>query len=223
MEHRDVPKHIEELVVNIGGMNPFGKPMFRVVWGGTAIDMIYGQMAGGTKGQHQKLRYNGVPAWFIEIWKPADMFGTPEEWYEKSYDLETGLHVCGDYPFQGDYCPCLKLYKKEERNGQPYLDILPLTSAVIETFVPLIQRAKLLTIEERKRINAAKDEKEKQDRLKQGHDAYVNASPAFGGVAGTYESNREAWTKKYEFPISAQQIKAEMGTGHRQLKLRDRE
>jgi hypothetical protein len=185
-------------------------------------------MDGGTTGQHEVLRYHGVPAWHIEIWKPAEMFGTPEEWYEKSYDPITGLHICGDYPFQGDYCPCLKLYRQEVRDGKPYLDILPLTEPVISTFIPLILKAKEITLAERKRINEAKAEKEKQDRLKKGHDAYVDASPAFGGVAGTYESNRESWTRKYDFPISAEEIKRRMGTGHQQfdfkkLNLRDRE
>lgn len=206
-QHKECPEVYAEFLARLGGLNPFGKPMFRLVWGESAVDTIWGQMEGGSCGQHQKLRYGGIPRWHLEMWKPAEMFGTPEDWYAGSYNTITGLHVCGDYPFQGDYTPHTRLSFLNFR--------------ALEDLIPKIEEARGITFAQRKQIIKDRDEAEKQARLKKGHDAYLDATPAFGGAAGTHESNHEAWMQKISekqkgFKISYQQITRQMGTGHQQ-------
>lgn len=202
-QSKECPDFFAKFLLRVGGRNPYGQPNFRLVWGPSTTTTIWGQMEGGSCGQHVQLKYGPAPLWHLEMWKPPEMFGTPEEWYEKSYDSITGYHVCGDYPFHGDYAHHSKLNNLNYR--------------ILEELIPKIQQARGVTFYQRKMIIKARMEAEEKERLRIGKDAYLDASPAFGGVAGTYESNREAWTRKYEFPISAQQVKERMGTGHSQF------
>lgn len=197
-QSKKCPQEYADFLRRIGGLNPFGKPMYRVVWGGSATETIWGQMEGGSCGQHVKLRYSGIQRWIVEMWKAPEMFGTPEEWYEKSYDPITNLHVCGDYPFQGDYTHHTTLYDLNYR--------------YLEELIPKIEAARGTTLSQRKKLIQDKMESEKKERIRIGTDAYLDATPAFGGVAGTHESNHEAWMqriheKQQGMKLSAEQLK----------------
>lgn len=203
-QSKECPEQFADFLRRIGGDNPFGKPNFRLVWGPSTTKTIWGQMEGGRCGQHIELRYGHDPIWHLEFWKPSEMCGlSPEEWYEKSYDPVSGLHVCGDYPFHGYYTHNRRLNHLNYR--------------ILEELIPKIQAARTMTFYQRRKLIEAEMEAEKKERLRVAHDAYVNASPAFGGVAGTYESNRERLLERLKFPISAQEIKRWLGTGHKQI------
>jgi hypothetical protein len=201
----------------IGGTNPFGKPMFRLVWGGTATRIAFGQTDFGTKGQHEYLKYHGIPAYFLEFWNPPEKYGTPEKWYRDSWDPISNMHTAGDYPFFGDYERVAQFYSKERINGKMEIVPIQVTFQALDDLVALVFKAREITIVERQRQLLAEVEAEKKESARIAHDAYTNASPAFGGVAGTYESNREKLLERLKFPISAEQIKEHMGTGHRQV------
>lgn len=181
-ESKTCPPEYAAFLERVGGRNPFGEPNFRVVWGESATNTIWGQMEGGSCGQHVKLRYGGIPRWNLEMWKPAKLFGTPEEWYEKSHDPVSGYHICGDYPFRGAYSHHTRLHA--------------LNFAILEELIPKINKARGMTFLQRKAIIEAEMEAERKERERIGRDAYLNATPAFGGVAGTYESNHEAWMQR---------------------------
>jgi hypothetical protein len=207
---KECPKLYADFLRRIGGINPYGKPNFRLVWGESATDVIWGQKENGSAGQHVKLRYNNIPRWHLEMWKPAELFGSPETWYAESFDPITGLHVCGDFPFEGDYTHHTRLHDLNFR--------------ILEELIPKIHEARNMTIEQRKKIINERLEAEKLERLNRGRDAYLDATPAFGGAASSIESNHEAWMQKIAekqagFNVSAQQIKQRMGTGHQQVRL----
>lgn len=221
-ENRKCPQQYADFLVRIGGLNPYGSPNFRFVWGDSATKTIYGQMYGGSKGQHIRLRYHGIPAWHFEEWKPADYFGDPESWYEKTYDYETGLHTMGDYPFRGDYICRVPLYTKRFEKGKLIIDEFPLTYELCELLVPAMWQARGMTAWERKIVIEAEREKERADADKQVMDAYLNAAPAFGGNDFSGSVNRERMLEKiraHKFPISAEEIKAKLGAGHNQVRI----
>jgi len=202
-QSKECPRLFTEFLVRYGGKNPYGIPNFRLVWGPSATRTIWGQMEGGSRGQHIVLAYGDAPLWHLEMWKPPELFGSPEQWYAESYNPETGLHLCGDYPFQGDYS------HHSKHNNLNY--------RILEKLLPEIYKARGITFEQRKRIIRDRELAAKKERLRIAHDAYLNAAPAFGGVAGTYESNREKLLERLRFPVSAQEIKRWLGTGHKQI------
>lgn len=227
------PEYVEHLN-SIGGLNRFGEPNFILVWGQTRTWRIYGQKEGGGKGQHTVLQFGGIPAWHIMAWKPPEAFGTPALWYALSWDPETRTHGLGDYPWRGDYVPCkFNLYVKRieggglsygpggqvvDRPGRLIIDAMPLNHYILDLVIPNV--IKELDITESQRIIAGRKRREAEQRQasQQAYDAYCDAAPAFGGVAGTYESNRNAQEDRIRRGKSAEEMKRRLGTGHQQIR-----
>lgn len=122
----ETPRRYREFITRVGGQNPFGKPLWRVVLAqlvrrrangdlhalpGGEIS-IFGRDKDGrvqfekpedhvSSGVHDIPRYN-VEGWIAERWFPAATWGTPEEW--ASHRNSEGERLIHDpYPAQGDY------------------------------------------------------------------------------------------------------------------------
>jgi hypothetical protein len=196
-QSKTCPENYAKFLERVGGMNPYGEPNFLLQWGPSTTEFIWGQMDGGSCGQHVKLKYGPDPIWHLSMWKPPEMCGlSPEEWYRQSYDPVSGLHCCGDYPFRGYYSHNRRLNQLNYR--------------ILEELIPKIDAARGMTFEQRKRQILAEMEAEKRESRRIIADAYRNATPAFGGVAGTYESNRERWTRKYQHKMTAAEAMARL-------------
>lgn len=114
------PKWIKDRIASVGGMNPYGKPNFRVVWGGvrthlvggmftkpitTKDEMVIGQsvtVVTRVAEMRTLLKYHSG-RWHLERWLGPDKYGTAEDWYTQTWDEEAKLHSQGDYPHEGDY------------------------------------------------------------------------------------------------------------------------
>jgi len=100
-----------------GGLNLFGEPNFRCVWGWNRLDFI-----GGTwedRDEHGVLlrevtefrrepKYFPANRWHIERWMPPETYGTPKMWYGGTLGAELG-----PYPSRGDYEHCFTLETPE--------------------------------------------------------------------------------------------------------------
>lgn len=193
----------------IGGTNPYNQPMFRLVWGGDATNVVFGQTPTGKKGQHEYLRYHGIQAWFLEFWKAPDQ--SPESFYLQTWDPISQMHTLGDYPAFGEYVKIAQFYTKERINGKLEIVPQPVTLQLLDDLVALVNRSKGLTEVDRKKMMLADMEAERNAANQLAHDAYVSAAPAFGGIAGTYESNREKTLERlgqqpYQKPLTADQV-----------------
>ena len=123
----DAPKATQAAIARIGGNNPYGKPMWRVVLaqncivkrGGIQRELDNGEQSivtvgpGGrvieskvhssvTSGVLEVPRYNCADGWIVEKWFPASTWGTPDQWRsEKSAD---GMRILQEeYPAEGRY------------------------------------------------------------------------------------------------------------------------
>jgi len=223
-ERKHAPREYQEHLNAIGGMNRFGEPNFRIVWGETPIDVVQGVDANGKKGAHVILKHGGIPAWFIEVWKPPECFGTPEFWYAYTWDWEVDRPTLGDYPWRGMYMPApFNLYVKKIENRVLRFDAMPLNHYILDLLIPNVMKAADETFTQRKAAIHNRMQAEKQEAAKKSMDAYLAAAPAFGGVAGTYESNREAWAariaeKQAGMNVSRDDIVKRLGLGHRQIR-----
>ena len=238
-ERRKPPREYEQHLTDIGGLNRFGEPNFIIVWGQTQTQTIYGDMAGVGRGQHVILQFGGVPAWHIMEWKPPETFGTPQMWYTLTWDVESDKHALGEYPWRGLYVPCsFNLYVRKvigggveydrktgqviEKPSRLEVDAMPLAHWVLDLLIPNVRKARELTHFQKKLAIEMRMEAEKKERLRLGYDAYLNAQPAFGGEAGTYESNREAWMQRLRekaagMKLSGEDVRKVLGTGHTQI------
>lgn len=233
-ERRIPPLEYEEHLGRLGGYNRFGEPNFKLAWGQTHTDVIYGQMHDSYRGRHTTLMFHNVPAWHLLEWKPPETFGTPEMWYGLTWNSDDLLHVLGDYPRRGFYLPCpFNLYVKRIIAGTPYtdpqtgdsyirgerleIDAMPLAYWVLDLLIPNIIKEREKTYMQKQFAVRCQLEKERQDWRKKVEAAYKNAAPAFGGADFDKSVNRERMLARIaamKFPVSAEQAARRLGRGH---------
>lgn len=222
-ERRECPPEYQEHVDAIGGLNRFGESNFRIVWGQNETETIRGTDAFGSTGAHITWKHGGVPAWFIDVWKPPECFGTPELWYSLGWDWEIDESILGEFPWRGLYLPAnFNLFVRRFDRDEMIIDAMPMNHFIIDLIIPNLLKEQEITYQQKKAAIQNRMTAEKRQSEKQAMDAYLDAQPAFGGVAGTYESNREAWMrriieKQAGMKLSAEDVKKWMGTGHRQV------
>jgi hypothetical protein len=224
MEHRDPAPEYVEHINRIGGFNRFGAPNFKVLWGQNETDVVYGTDEQGRRGRHIILKHGGVPAWFIDCWKPPECFGSPEFWYSTTWDWDLDAPGIGEYPWQGLYMPApFNLFVKRVENNMLTFDAMPLTHWLIDLLIPNLMKEQESTFLQRKTAIENRMLAERQRAAKIAFDAYMDAAPAFGGRAGTHESNHERWMQRIRekqggMKVSRDEIVSQMGLTHRQIR-----
>lgn len=131
IEKREIPAWVQHILTRKGGLNPYGEPVFRVIWGGNRyykVGGIFKTVIEVTDSDGKKvgvvtqrpemrtmLKYH-PHRYHLERWLGPEFYGTSEEWYRNSWDEECQMHVMGAYPEKGDYehvfylgqCPHMK-------------------------------------------------------------------------------------------------------------------
>ena len=150
-ERRLTPPEYQEHLNQIGGLNRLGDPNFRIVWGQTPIETVYGVNVDGKKGAHIKYVHDGIPAWFVEVWKPPECFGTAELWYAITWDWEVDKPTLGEYPWRGVYMPAsFNLYVKKIVDGVLTFDAMPLNHYILDLLIPNLIKSQDETLEQKK-------------------------------------------------------------------------
>lgn len=119
-----VPSDVKEFLRVYGGVNPYGKPLFRLI---VASDRLVKEAGvyrdwdknlavaerGGLPGTHNKptrvvtemrevCKYPHMEGWILEKWFPASTYGTRDTW--EGFVAVDGFTPClGPYPAEGDY------------------------------------------------------------------------------------------------------------------------
>jgi len=224
MERRECPREYQEHINAIGGMNRFGGPNFKCVWGQNEIMLAYGADANGKIGQHVILKHGGVPAWFIDCWKPPECYGTPELWYALTWNWEADLPQIGEYPWRGAYeLAPFNLFVRTFDRDVMKIDAMPLTHWLIDLIIPNLLKDLETTWTQRKAAIRNRLEMQRQRANQLAMEAYLDAGLAFGGRAGTHESNHERWQQRIQekqagMKVSRDEIVSQMGLGHRQIR-----
>lgn len=142
-ETHEAPAAIEERVTRAGGTNRYGEANFRVVWGGSRLAWIGGKWAdcdahGNKTRETIELRrvpkYLPVDRWHIERWMPPESYGSPEDWFAQTTEVEDGIRVAalGPYPSRGEYEHCHTL---QNAAGE----FMPLTAAACDWIVRAVE------------------------------------------------------------------------------------
>jgi hypothetical protein len=145
-ETHQAPESVEERVARAGGWNRYGEPNFRVVWGGARLTWIGGRWtdrdaSGNVIRETVELRrapkYLPYNRWHIERWMPPESYGSPEEWYAQTMEVEDGICIAalGPYPSRGEYEHCFTL---ESTAGE----FIPLSAAACDWIVRAVEWAR---------------------------------------------------------------------------------
>jgi hypothetical protein len=85
------------------GLNPYGQPNFRVVWGPSRQKLIGGFWEDNGHHEYRRtVKYSLDPKWVLERWRPASIYGDPKTW-ETQTTTPDGFFGIGPFPAHGEY------------------------------------------------------------------------------------------------------------------------
>ncbi len=186
-ETHDAPSAIQERIARAGGVNRFGEPNFRVVWGGARLAWIGGRWTdrdahGNVLRESIELRrvpkYLPEDRWHIERWMPPESYGSPEEWFARTTEIEDGIRIpaLGPYPSRGEYEHCFTL---QTALGE----FMPLTAAACDWIVRAIEWSRRQPRRANRNAIASRESRRTNDWERTADDMLDDAIPAFHGDA----------------------------------------
>lgn len=145
-ETHTAPASLQLRLARAGGLNRFGEPNFRVVWGWSRLTWIGGKWTdtdshGSVTREIVELRevpkYLPLDRWHIERWMPPETYGSPRQWYGQTVEREDGISIpaLGPYPRRGEYEHCFTLQG-------PCGEFIPLSPAACELIVRAVEFAR---------------------------------------------------------------------------------
>ena len=162
-ERHEAPANVAQRLAAAGGLNRYGEPNYRVVWGWNRLGWIGGKFEDRDEQGNlirevvelrQEPKYSAVNRWHVERWVAPEAYGSPRAWYSQTVESADGRSVAalGPYPERGEYEHSFTI---EGPNGE----FVQLTPTIVERVAQAIewarrkpsseQRAKLYEREER--------------------------------------------------------------------------
>lgn len=152
------PEDFQRRLTDVGGVNRYNEPNFKVVWGQTQTI----RTAGWNTYKDTLMAFND-PSWLLLQWVAPEQLGTPESWYVSNYDEASDLCLMGEYPYSGNYKILFNLSHRYVENGEMKVYRFPLSNMLLNQIVPLVMEAKNVTIEQNKAWWEAEQERKDAD------------------------------------------------------------
>ena len=209
-EAKRTPAEIEQRLAQAGGVNRFGEPNFRAVWGWSRLGWIGGKWVdrdpatGGVVREVVEARwvpkYLPFDRWHIERWLPPEIYGSPENWNRITQETE-GVQLVdalGPFPSRGEYEHCLTL---EGLAG----NFVPLDGSVCEWVVRAIEYSRGQPRSASLRAIRDREEKKGTDYEKWAYDVLDDAMPALHGCPFVVVPRARSGMKQARFGVPSQE------------------
>ena len=189
-EQHEAPASIQRTLALAGGLNRFGQPNYRLVWGWSRLDFIGGEWSdfdgsGNLIRREIGLRlvpkYEQLNRWHLERWCPPELYGSPSTWHLETLEVYGGIPVLalGPYPQLGDYEhsitidePCPSCVRRHRADKCEHRRFVGLTCTIAERLARAIEFSRNLkeadraaAIDRRQQWEAMQDEKEVDEIL----------------------------------------------------------
>ena len=182
-ETHETPALVADRLSRAGGMNRYGEPNYRAVWGWNRLSWIGGKFedrdaVGNLLREAVELRrepkYAAVNRWHIERWMPPETYGSPRQWYAQTIERENGLSIpaLGPFPYRGEYEHCFTL---QDRRGE----FVQLTAAAAEHIAHAIEWSRKAPRAAGKRRIDERSAREERAGDQWSYDLLDDAVPAF--------------------------------------------
>lgn len=182
-ETHDTPENVAHRLARAGGVNRFGEPNYRAVWGWNRLGWIGGKFE--DRDEHGTLlrerielreepKYPAVNRWHIERWLPPEAYGSPRQWYSQTIERENGISIpaLGPYPSRGDYEHCFTL-------EGPCGEFIQLTQTVAEHSARAIEWSRKSPRAQSRSHLYARERREERNYEQWAFDVMDDAIPAF--------------------------------------------
>ena len=183
-ETHEPPENVARRLQRAGGLNRFGEPNYRAVWGWNRLAWIGGKFAERDPATGSLLRevvelrqepkYPAVNRWHIERWVPPETYGSPRAWCAQTIERENGISIpaLGPYPSRGDYEHCFTL-------EGPCGEFVQLTPNVAEHIARAIEWSRKFPCASRRAHLYSRAQRQEQQYESWAYDVLDNAVPAF--------------------------------------------
>jgi hypothetical protein len=173
------------------GLNPYGEPLFRIVFAPSVKMLCGGEFADGYTGYRFRPAYRHIGnKWIMEKWISGweHTLMSPIDYDLKFRDPFTGLVATGPYPERGVYFQCHTFEYSSPGDGG------------IETIANLIKKAKMNDpVANARAIKASREAEEKSDQQKR-YDKIKELMPVAGiraaNIGGMVKATKSAPTPK---------------------------
>lgn len=157
-----LPAWVEPLCERYG-MNPMGKPMYRIIWSEDRLSWQFGE---------QKKQYGeGRDRWILEKWHPESI--SESEW-DAAYK-----EALGEYPRQGNYEHCWT-FEIRVNEGEE-MQYMPLREDIVTLIIRAIEAGKMRHTEaERKAALQEREDAVEKARRQMFDDLWDDSAPAPG-------------------------------------------
>ncbi len=185
-ETHETPADVQARLTRAGGINRYGEPNFRAVWGWSRLTWIGGRWedrdsAGRLIREAVELRkvpkYTPFDRWHIERWMPPEAYGSPAEWYARTLEIESGQAIAalGPYPERGEYEHCFTL-------EGPRGEFVQLTPTVAEYVARAIEFSRGLPRSWRRKALDSREANREREYDRWAYDLLDDAPPALHGL-----------------------------------------
>lgn len=167
-ERNLVPPEFQSYLTQLGGVNKYDEPNFKLAWAQTETAVrggIWSVDEQTFKGYRRLLVGSGEPCWMLMQWHAPEEYGSPEGYYVQNYDEESGLQILGEYPYQGRYEVLYHLRWNEMIDGKLVLHSFPVATWMLDMIVPIVIAAKNVSMEKRRAAYLDAREKDEADKL----------------------------------------------------------
>jgi hypothetical protein len=212
-ERRQCPAEFQDRLTRLFGRNQFGTPNFIIAWGqSTFLRMgnIWRDRFGNERKAYRDIyQCHGMPCWVIMRWKQPSVYGSPETYYQNTWDDFSKMHFLGEYPWRGRYEIVQPLMRQEMTEGKiitewisslnPHTGIIEtipvrkrvgqelivhhmtLSHILIDKIIPMIMKVQTLSQQELQAIRAANKLAEHKKEVEQIADAMAENMPSYFG------------------------------------------
>lgn len=174
---------VKKTVLSAGGRNVFGEPNYRLAWGWSRLELRIGLHSDYDESDNlirRELRaewwprYHPRDRFHLEVWKPCEIYGSPDAWEDGTYQWIEGTRVpaLGPFPSRGEYehvAVC------QSKSG----DFMSPTEDAVRELIRWHQRATARTRDEKKALAAASNSYDLETRRKRFHDIIDSEAKAF--------------------------------------------
>jgi|GEM_PF-1543447 len=128
-ERRQCPKEFQDRLTRMFGVSQFGTPLFKIVWGQSEfirMGNVWRDRFGNERRAYRDIyQCHGMPCWVIMRWKQPAQYGSPELYYQNTWDDFSKMHFLGEYPWRGRYEIVQPLMRQEMTEGRLVTEWIP--------------------------------------------------------------------------------------------------
>lgn len=180
--NRKPPQWVNDLLRRFG-RNPWGEPIYRVVWAETQSQLVGARWPDGKSEYRMIPKYPGVQRWILEKWLSTEKLGASRVlWAAQNTDAESGL--VQPFPWKGDYECALVLELPKSKT------FMPLSPGFMDHVCRMIERSNSFTVGERMAAHKAAEEKKDKEVKNVRRDIVDNAMSAFAGQQASFSGQQ---------------------------------